>query len=91
MEWIFVRFPSPAPDLSPYVKILRFMASVGEIRKKRKDWIPPAFGGHLTFLKMSRIRGTQIAKPKRATLKTPSVACIKESIAEWYSFNEIGP
>jgi len=45
------------------------MASVSEIRQKWKGWISPAFGGHLTFLKMSRIRGTQIAKPKRATLK----------------------
>jgi len=30
---------------------------------KRESWISPAFDGHLTFLKISRIRGTQIAKP----------------------------
>jgi len=33
----------------------------------------------------------QIVKPKRATLKTPSVACMSESIDAWYSFNGIGP
>lgn len=62
-ESTFVRFPSPAPDLAPCVKILRFMASVSEIRQKWKGWISPAFGAHLTFLKISRIRGTQTAKP----------------------------
>ncbi|ENT2963093.1 hypothetical protein ACFFOA_004866, partial [Enterobacter cloacae] len=31
--------------------------------KRGKGWISPAFAGHLTFLKMSRIRGTHTAKP----------------------------
>lgn len=64
---------------------------LSKIREKGKGWISPAFGGHLTFLKISRMRGTQIAKPKRATVKTPSVACMIESIEAWYSFNGIGP
>jgi len=37
------------------------------------------------------MRGMQIAKPNRATVKTPSVACMIESIEAWYSFNGIGP
>ncbi|QFQ10599.1 hypothetical protein C1N69_18720 [Enterobacter sichuanensis] len=36
---------------------------LSKIREKGKGWISPAFGGHLTFLKISRIRGTQTAKP----------------------------
>jgi hypothetical protein len=32
-------------------------------REEGKGWISPAFDGHLTFLKMRRIRGTQTAKP----------------------------
>jgi len=33
------------------------------MREEGKGWISPAFDGHFTFLKMSRIRGTQTAKP----------------------------
>ncbi len=40
---------------------------LAKFRKKGKGWISPAFGGYLTFLKMSKISGTQIAKPKKAT------------------------
>lgn len=40
---------------------------------------------------MIRIRGTQIIKPKKATLKTSSVACMIDSIEAWYSFSGIGP
>ena len=34
-----------------------------KIGGRRKGWRLPTFSGHLTFLKMSRIRGTQTAKP----------------------------
>jgi hypothetical protein len=39
------------------------MALLSKIREKEKSWISPAFGDHLTFLKISRSRGTQTAKP----------------------------
>jgi len=36
---------------------------LSEIMENGKGWRLPAFDGHLTFLKMSKIRGTQTAKP----------------------------
>ncbi|OKB56350.1 hypothetical protein A9F06_25770 [Klebsiella pneumoniae] len=36
---------------------------LSKMREEGKGWISPAFDGHFTFLKMSRIKGTQTAKP----------------------------
>ncbi|EJK92676.1 hypothetical protein UUU_03390 [Klebsiella pneumoniae subsp. pneumoniae DSM 30104 = JCM 1662 = NBRC 14940] len=36
---------------------------LSKMREEGKGWISPAFDSHFTFLKMSRIKGTQTAKP----------------------------
>jgi hypothetical protein len=51
-----------------------------EIGEKGEGWISPAFGGHLTFLKISKAKTRQMALPTNAVIKRLSIDRDKSSM-----------
>lgn len=53
---------------------------LSKFRMKGKGWVSPAFGGHLTFLKMNKTKTRQIALPKNAMRKRLSIERVKSYV-----------